>query len=78
MNELRNKLKAFMFDRDMKLKEAAVFFGVSIGTISKFINGKQSLNQRNAYRIDKILKEYTEIKLDKSVHAFSRNDKGKP
>ena len=57
MEELRIKLKKFMFERNMKLKDASIFFGLSIGTISKFINGKQNLNQRNQYRMRKLLGE---------------------
>ena len=54
-DDLREQLKTYLYDRNMKIKRASVFLGLSIGTISKFINGKQSLNQRNEYRVRKLI-----------------------
>jgi len=53
--DLRKSLKAFMFDRNMRLKGASEFFGLSIATLSNFINDRQNLNQRNQYRIRKLM-----------------------
>jgi len=53
--ELRKTFKKFIFERDMRLEVASEFFGLSIGTISGFINGRQNLNQRNQYKIRKLM-----------------------
>jgi len=53
--ELRKTFKKFIFERDMRLEVASEFFGLSIWTISGFINGRQNLNQRNQYKIRKLM-----------------------
>ena len=56
MEELRNRLIEFVFiERNWKLKQAASFFELSIGTLSKVLNGKQNLNKRNQARVKKLL-----------------------
>jgi len=57
MEKLREQLKQFIFDRNMTLETASKFFDLSIGTLSKFINDRQNLNQRNEYRVRKLINE---------------------
>ena len=57
MEELRKRLRQFLNERDMRLFQAANLLKCSVGTLSKFLNGKTNPNSRIEYRIKKLIGE---------------------
>jgi len=53
MEELRTKLREFLNEKDLGLEKASVYFGLSTGFLSKFLNEKTNPNERNLHKIRK-------------------------
>jgi len=51
--KLRKKLRTFLNEKDMTLRRAGVFFGLTAATLSDFMGGKTNLNERSKYKIEK-------------------------
>lgn len=52
-NKLRKNLRKFLNEKDMTLRRAGVFFGLTAATLSDFMGGKTNLNARNKYKVEK-------------------------
>lgn len=55
MDELRKSLRQFLNEKDMSLEKASLYFGCSVGALSKFLNDKNKgkPNERTLYKIRK-------------------------
>jgi len=55
MDELRKKLRQFLNEKDMSLEKASLYFGCSVGALSKFLKDKNKgdPNERTLYKIRK-------------------------
>jgi len=53
MQELQTQLRQFLNERDMGLEKASVYFDLSTGALSKFLNNKCKPNERTLYKIRK-------------------------
>lgn len=57
MNELREKLKNFMGERDLPIKKVAILIDRHPLTVWKFLNNKTKPHNQTIYRIKKLIGE---------------------
>jgi len=57
MNNLREKLKVFMGERDLSIKEVAILVNRHPLTIWKFLNNKTKPHDQTIYKIKKLIGE---------------------
>jgi len=55
MEELKQKLRQFLNEKDMRLEKAAILIDCSVSFLSRFLNSKTNPNERNLYKIKKFL-----------------------
>lgn len=55
MEDLKEQLRQFLNEKDMRLFQAAKLLKCSVGTLSKFLNDKTNPNPRIEYRIKKLI-----------------------
>jgi len=53
MQELQTQLRKFLNEHDLGLEKASVYFNLSTGALSKFLNKKCIPNERTKYKIKK-------------------------
>jgi len=55
LEKLRQELRDFLNKNDLRLEQASNRSGVSVGSLSKFLNGKSNPNARTEYKIRKLI-----------------------